>query len=336
MMNLFKTKYLAKISVISLLLLTIATNVSACDICGCFMGLTPYDNQSNFGFLYRYRSFSGYRGQKHYIFPKGSDFLLPINQKTSATTSHNGNPQDYELYRTAEVRGRYFIHKRLEINTIIPYNVNSERYNGVTNSISGIGDVNLYAGYHLLRKLNDPTLKQRLIVGSGIKLPTGKNSIADQNGIKSATLMQPGTGSTDGFIYANYLIGYKNYGISINSSYKINGQNSDNESIANSSTSFINFFYTQKLNKEWQVTPSLQFFHEYSAGQKYNNVQTGEHKMNNVMYGIGADLYYKNISFNVGMQKNMWEANTEHPQSSAKIYLGITYNINQLYYLIKS
>lgn len=336
MMNLLKTPYLAKIKLLLLFFILPVLNTSACDICGCFMGLTPYDNQSNFGFLYRYRSFSGYQGQRHAIFPKGSEFLFPSNNKTSATTSHSGNPQDYELYRTAEVRGRYFIHKRLEINTIIPYNVNSERYNGVTNSISGIGDVNLYAGYHLLRKLNEPKLKQRLIVGAGIKLPTGKSTIADNEGIKYSTLMQPGTGSTDGFIYANYLIGYKNLGMSINSSYKVNGQNNNNESISNSITSFVNLFYTQKLNNDWQITPSVQFSYEYSAGEKYNNIQTGEHKMNNLMSGLGADLYYKNISLNVGLQKNIWEAKNDHPQSSAKIYLGITYNIKQLYYLIKS
>jgi hypothetical protein len=58
--------------------------------------------------------------------------------------------------------------------------------------------------------------------------------------------------------------------------------------------------------------------------------------MNNLMAGIGADLYYKNIALNIGIQKNAWEAETDHPQSAAKIYLGVTYNINQLYYLLKS
>lgn len=336
MMNLLKIPYSVKTKLLLLFFTSITLNASACDICGCFMGLTPYDNQSNFGLLYRYRSFNGYHGQQHVIFPRGSEFLFPSNSKTSATTSHSGNPQDYELYRTAEIRGRYFIHKRLEINAIVPYNANSEHYNGKTNSISGMGDVNLYAGYHLLRKLNEPTLKQRLIVGAGIKLPTGKSNISDNQGIKYSTLMQPGTGSTDGFMYVNYLIGYKNLGMSINSSYKVNGQNGQKEGIANSSTNFVNIFYTQKLNKDWQITPSVQFFYEYSAGEKYNNVQTGEHKMNNLLSGLGADLYYKNISLNVGVQKNIWEANTDHPQSSAKIYLGITYNIKQLYYLIKS
>lgn len=336
MMNLSRIKFSVKINIIIISLLTLSLSASACDICGCFMGLTPYDNQSSFGLLYRYRSFSGYHGQNHYSFPKGSSFFFPKDDKTAPLTGHNNNPNDYELYRTMEIRGRYFVHRRIELNAIVPYNSNSERYNGNTSSISGMGDVNLYAGYHLIRKLDQPTFNQRLIVGAGVKLPSGKNDIKTSTGIKYSALMQAGTGSTDGFVYANYLIGYKKFGMSINTSYKINGENKEQEGIANSSTTFLNLFYTQKISKDWQVTPSVQFFYENSAGETYKGIKTGEHEMNNLMAGIGADLYYKNIALNVGLQKNAWQAKTDHPQSSAKIYLGITYNINQLYYLLKS
>ncbi len=319
-----------------LLLFFASINANACDICGCFMGLTPYDNQSNFGILYRYRSFNGYTGQRHRIFPQNSSFFMPKDNQSAPITSHNNNPADYEVYRTMEVRGRYFIHQRIELNAILPYNSNSERYNGNLSSISGIGDANLYAGYHLIRKLDQSAINQRLIVGAGLKLPTGKNNIRNTAGIRYSALMQPGTGSTDGFIYANYLLGFKKFGFSVNTSYKMNGENSAAEGISNSITSYLNLFYTQKISKNWQVMPSAQFFYEKSAGETYRGIKTGEHEMNNIMGGIGADLYYKNIAINMGLQSNLYQIKTDHPQSSGKIYLGITYNINQLYYLIKS
>lgn len=335
MNNLLKIKYLANIKLL-LLCLLLPINLFACDICGCFMGLTPYDNQSNFGLLYRYRSFNGYLGQNHAAFPKNSRFFFPKDSKSAPLTTHDGNPNDYELYRTMEIRGRYFLHRRIELNAIVPYNANTERYNGYTSTISGIGDINLYAGYHLIRKLDQPVFNQRLIVGAGVKLPSGKNDIKTLSGVRYSALMQPGTGSTDGFVYINYLLGYKKFGLSINSSYKVNGQNTQKEGIANSSTTFLNLFYTQRLAKDWQITPSLQLFYENSAGETYRGIKTGEHEMNNLMTGIGADLYYKNIALNIGMQTNAWQVKTDHPQSAAKIYMGITYNINQLYYLIKS
>ncbi len=336
MMNLSRIKFSVKIKIVLFALLTLSMSASACDICGCFMGLTPYDNQSNFGLLYRYRSFSGYHGQNHAVFPNRSHFFFPKGDRTAPLSEHDGNPDDYELYRTMELRGRYFIHRRLEINAIVPYNSNSERYNGNTASIAGIGDVNIYAGYHLIRKLDQKTFNQRLIIGAGIKLATGKNDIKNTAGLRYNTLMQPGTGSTDGFVYANYLLGYKKFGLSINTSYKFNGENSEHEGVANSSTTFLNLFLTQRLGKNWQIMPSAQFFYEKSGGETYKGIKTGEHEMNNLMGGVGVDLYYKNIALNVGMQRNIWQVTTDHPQSSAKIYVGITYNINQLYYLIKS
>jgi len=334
MMNLLATSSLASIK-ITIILTLIPVFTFACDICGCFMGLTPYDNQSSFGLLYRYRSFSGYTGQKHYSFPNGGSFFIPSNDKSAPLTGHNGNPDDYELYRTLELRGHYFIHRRIELNTIVPYNANSERYNGYTTSISGIGDVNLYAGYHLIRKIEQQKLSQRLIIGAGLKLPTGKNDIKSDAGIRYSALMQAGTGSTDGFLYANYLLGFRNFGVSINGSYKINGQNKYQEGVANSITAFTNIFYTQKLSKNWQIMPSAQFFYEKSAGETYKGINTGEHAMNNIMGGIGADIYYKNIALNLGFQRNLWQQQTDHPLSAAKMHIGITYNINQLYYLIK-
>ncbi|MEJ5996416.1 hypothetical protein WG904_18455 [Pedobacter sp. Du54] len=333
MKNLSKIKHLANTKLL-LFCLLMPINVIACDICGCFMGLTPYDNQSNFGLLYRYRSFSGYKGQKHSIFPRNSDFLIPKDSRNAPLTTHMGNASDYEAYRTLEFRGRYFIHRRIELNAIIPYNSNTERYNSYTSSISGMGDVNLFAGYHLIRKLNGPNVNQRLIVGAGVKLPSGKNNVKTTTGIRYSALMQPGTGSTDGFLYLNYLLGYKKFGLSLNTAYKVNGQNKEAEGIANSSTSFLNFFYTQRLNKNWQIMPSAQFFYEKSAGETYNEIRTGEHEMNNLMAGLGADIYYKNIALNIGIQTNAWQAKTDHPQSAGKIYIGLTYNLNQLYYLL--
>lgn len=333
MKNLLKIKHLANIKLVFICLL-MPLNLFACDICGCFMGLTPYDNQSNFGLLYRYRSFNGYQNQKRSIFPKSSSFFLPRDNRDAPLTTHNGDATDYEVYRTLEFRGRYFLHQRIELNAIIPYNSNSERYNGHTSSISGIGDINLYAGYHLIRKLDRSTINQRLIVGAGLKLPSGKNDIKTKSGISYSALMQPGTGSTDGFVYFNYLLGYKKFGMSINSAYKINGHNNEDEGIANSTTSFLNLFYTQRLAKNWQITPSVQLFYEKSAGETYKGIKTGEHEMSNLMAGFGADVYYKNIALNIGFQGNAWGAKTDHPQSAGKIYLGLTYNISQLYYLL--
>ncbi|WP_157255495.1 transporter [Pedobacter sp. Leaf216] len=324
-MNLSKTHYTASRKLLVLVFLLMSSQVFACDICGCFMGITPYYNRNSISLLYRYRSFNGYEGQSHSLFPNGGSFFIPARSQDSPITNHAGNPTDYELYRSLEVRGKYFINSKLEINAILPYVSNSERYNGYTSSISAIGDINLYAGYHLVQKLED-NFKQQLIAGAGIKLPTGKNDFKNTAGIRYSSLMQAGTGSTDGFVYLNYMVGLGKFGASLNTSYKVNGTNSRDEGIANSTTSFLNIFYTQSIGKDVKIMPSAQFFYEYSGGEKYKGQKTGEHVMNNLMGGVGVDVFYKNVALNVGVQKNIWEAETDHPMSAGKAYVGVTYN----------
>ncbi len=337
-MNLYTTLNLPSFRHYKLLVLTLLMllnlSANACDICGCYMGITPYDNQSSITLLHRYRSFSGYNGQKHPIFPAGSQLFNLKNRNNSPISKHNGNSSDYEVYRATEIRAKYFLSKRIELNAILPYNSNSEKYNGNLNTLTGIGDVNLFAGYHLLRKLDKPIINQRLIIGLGVKLPTGKNDSENFEGIKFGTLHQLGTGSTDGFVYANYLMGYKKAGLSLNATYKINGQNSEQESIANSTTSFLNFFYNVKLNNTFKMVPSAQLAYEYSAGEKYQGIKTGEHIMNNLMGGVGLDFFIKNTTLNMALQSKVWAAKDDHPMPAGRLVLGVTYNFNQLYYLV--
>ncbi|MHB1177102.1 MAG: hypothetical protein ACYCZO_02095 [Daejeonella sp.] len=297
------------------------------------MGITPYDNQSTVSLLYRYRSFSGDEGQNHPIFPNGGKFFPRGNQTNSPITSHNGDPSDFEIYRALEIRGRYFLSKRFELNAIVPYNSNSEQYNGNLNTIAGVGDMNIYSGYHLVRKLDQEKVNQRLIVGLGVKLPTGKHDQENVQGIRFNTLTQTGTGSTDGFTYFNYLIGYKKAGLSLSATYKVNGENEDQESIANSTTGFLNLFYNVSLGKRVKMMPSAQLAYEYSGGEKYQGVKTGEHVMNNLMSGVGVDLFIDNVTLNMALQTKAWAAKDDHPQPTGRVVLGITYNFNQLYYL---
>ena len=323
-----------KIKILFILILFHSTSTFACDICGCFMGITPYDNQSSFGILYRYRSYHGYNGQNQNIIPPNSSFLPLKLQNNFPPGSHNGLFSDYEVYRTIELRGKYFLHQKFELNLIVPFLNNTENYNNQSSTIGGLGDINIFAGYHLIRKLEEGKINQRLIGGLGVKLPSGNNEAKSEQGLIYVNPFQTGTGSTDGFIYLNYIIGIKNFGASINSSYKFNGQNNRQESIANSSTQFLNIFYKVDITKKLKMIPSIQTSYEFTNGEKYKGIETGVHQTNNVLTGFGLDIFVKNIGLSSSYQTNAWTIKTDHPRSSGRITLGLTYNLNQLYYAI--
>ncbi|RSK33869.1 hypothetical protein [Hymenobacter metallilatus] len=320
--------------------LLLATATRACDICGCFMGITPYDNQSGFSLMHRYRVFNGYQsyGQYPKFFPVGAHPLVsrPLNQVDAGFRhSHKGDPNDYEIFRVVELRGKYFLSKRLELNAFVPYVMNSARANGATLNLAGVGDATVFAGYHLIRNIETAGVQSRLIVGGGAKLPTGSYQRRSPDGRRYPALNQPGTGTTDGFIYANYIGSFRNLGLSLNSSYRRATRNSVQESLAPSTTTFANLFYRVALGTNWQVYPSAQFFYEKTRGETFEGRFTGEHAMNNALLGPGLDVYYKNFSLNTSFQLPVYTAPTDHPASAGRMVVALGYSFNQSKYLLK-
>ncbi|MET4107095.1 hypothetical protein [Hymenobacter sp. UYP22] len=314
----------------------------ACDICGCFMGITPYDNQSGFALMHRYRVFNGYQsyGQKPQFFPAAARPFVPrhLNHTTADFRhAHNGDPNDYEIYRVVELRGKYFLSKRLELNAFLPYVMNSARANGATLNLAGIGDATIFAGYHLIRNIETAGVQSRLIVGGGAKLPTGEYRRRTALGRRYPTLNQPGTGTTDGFVYANYIGSFRNVGLSVNSSYRRATRNALDEGLAPSTTTFANLFYRVALGEgnKWQFYPSAQFFYEKTAGETFEGRLTGEHAMNNAMLGPGLDIYYRNFSLNTSFQLPVYTATTDHPASAGRMVVSVGYSFKQSKYLIR-
>ncbi|MFC7668085.1 hypothetical protein ACFQT0_12345 [Hymenobacter humi] len=107
-----------------------------------------------------------------------------------------------------------------------------------------------------------------------------------------------GTGTTDGFVYANYIGSYRSFGLSVNSSYRRSTENTFRNSLAPSTATFASLFYRIPVGTDWQLYPSGQFFYEKTKGEMLEGQLTGEHAMNNALLGPGLDLYYKNASLN--------------------------------------
>jgi len=321
------------------LLLLLSPSGYACDICGCFMGIAPYDNQSGISLMHRYRIFNGYRqlGQTPQFFPNNIRPFFPshFNNDTGYEHSHQGDPTDYEAFRVIELRGKYFLSKRVELNAFLPYVMNTSQINGKQLNASGIGDVTVFAGYHLIRNIETAGIQSRLIVGGGLKLPTGNFQRVNYEGRRYPLLNQVGTGTTDSFVYANYIGSWHNLGLSVNSSYRVASRNRFENSIAPSTTTFASLFYRLPLGSDWQVYPSGQFFYEKTNGEELEGRLTGEHEMNNALLGPGLDVYYKNFSLNSSIQLPVYTVMTDHPASAGRFVVAVGYSFKQTKYLLK-
>lgn len=336
-MNSLMTRVLNRIKILLLLLLVASNPLPACDVCGCFMGLTPYDNQSNIGLVYRLRTFSGYYGfdRNFSLLPSGS--LRAGNTALHADHNHdevlNGN--DYEEYRVVELRSKFFLHERIETNIIIPFNFNSMMMNESSHTVSGLGDINIFSGYQVLRKMDMQGWQYRLTLGAGIKLTTGRNDRTDMSNERIHLMMQPGTGTTDYFFYGNYTTAINRWGASFSGSYKLNGTNDYNEKISNSVNAYGSFFYKAFKNK-WVIIPSVQLYYENTAGIRTESGTGNTTSMNVLMTGPGLDIYYNNLQFALsGLLPASEEEISGKAASAFKFSAGFIYNFNQRSYPIK-
>ncbi|WP_019948466.1 hypothetical protein [Hymenobacter aerophilus] len=322
------------------LLVGLATPAArACDICGCFMGITPYDNQSGFSLMHRYRIFNGYRAldQSPDFRPDGARIFFPnkLNSDEGYAHSHRGDPTDFEAFRVVELRGKYFLSQRVELNAFVPYVMNTSQINGRQLNASGLGDVTVFAGYHLIRAIETAGVQSRLVVGGGLKLPTGEFDRQTEQGRRYPLLNQVGTGTTDGFVYANYIGSYRGAGLSVNTSYRRTTENRFRNSLAPSTATFASLFYRVPLGENWQLYPSAQFFYEKTKGEMLDGHLTGEHAMNNALLGPGLDVYYQNFSLNTSVQLPVYTATTDHPASAGRLVVSVGYSFKQTKYLLR-
>jgi hypothetical protein len=302
----------------------------ACDICGNYMGITPYDNKNSISFLHRYRVFNGYKDYQNqsYFFPSSAYKVAHGNTPADSLLVKNNtySSKDFESYKIFELRLKYFIVNRLELNVFIPIANNKSLTNGVSVGHTGFGDISANVAYHFITPKADQKMRHKLIVGLGMKLPTGNFRAHDANNDRLPFEMQSGTGSIDGFGYINYTFMTKHFGANLTLNYKLNGTNSYHEHLANSTTNFATIFYKIPV-KKMTFYPSIQANYECSNGLYNNQDLEEDSQVNSLLVGPGLDIYYKSVSVNASWQFTAIEhVNSGDLKSAGRITLGINYS----------
>ncbi|MBA2612127.1 MAG: hypothetical protein H0U95_09155 [Bacteroidetes bacterium] len=223
-----------------------------------------------------------------------------------------------------------------EVNFILPIQQIKTKYDDEKNTNTGMADPALFSGYHLIKRLNGYALRQRLIIGAGIKLPVGVFDKQNDDGQKMSLLNQNGTGSIDHFYYINYMMSKKWWGLTTNYMFKINGTNKYNEKYACSYNQTTSFF-TKFAIKNVKLFPSAFASYERCKGLLVNGELTNGNNVNALLLGPALDIRYKNFVLNTSFQFNVYERVSSQDLSNAgRFVIGLTYNFTQEKYLIKN
>lgn len=305
--------------------------VTACDLCGCFMGVSPGDRRGYIGMFYRYRAFAGDKISGSDFFPDGG---MKILHGTPTPQGPSGN--QYEIYRAFEFRAKYFIHKRWEVSMVAPYLMNKEFSDGVTEELSGLGDMTFLTGWQAVDEYYTGKLLHRLLIGGGVKTATGNFERKD-NGVRYPFLFQTGTGTIDYLLYLNYQLGFKNWGLSLNPVMKFNGTNKNDEHVGDSRSLYASLFYKWQLKDNLKLLPVISMFDEYTPGVYDNGTFIKGTKMNTTMVGGGVDVYWKNLGVSAMMQETVNEENNGSGLSTTMRFVaGVSWYFSQEKFLLHS
>lgn len=318
------------------LLVVLPVSAFACDVCGAFIGVTPYDNQSGFGIYHRYSLFSRISTvEDQPLVPSGAYRLQPQHSvaHVAGDTSSSLQRGDFESHKTIELRGKWFVHNRVEVNVLAPFVMTRMRSGMGLEKMNGLGDVSCWIGFHVLKQL-EADVKQRLVLGLGVKLPTGKSDLTDEDGERYHLYMQPGLGSVDETVYIQYSLGWRKWGLAFNATAKRNGGNSFGEQIRTSTTSTANFFYMIK-KENTVILPQIQLYAEECPGYTVNGIYQSGSDIGMLMSGIGCDTYFGRMGVHFTAQIPVTQIHhADSPGATFRGAVGVSWNVNQQKYLI--
>lgn len=237
-----KIKYLL---LYALLILSPAT--FACDACGCsnsgsYFGLMPQSNKSLIGVRYQRLNF------------------------VTHPDSHVLRTE--ETFNVTEVYGRFFPVKRVQVMAFIPYRFAQQVTTSETKKQNGVGDATVLVNYNLLNTLMDKEsasdFNHTLMLGGGVKVPTGRFKYDENNLAEVANAnFQSGSGTTDFILNAFYTVNKGQWGLAMNVSRKFNTTNQEHYRFGNQLYGTVDLYRSFKIGN-LSLTPNLGVYGEKS------------------------------------------------------------------------
>lgn len=97
-----------------------------------------------------------------------------------------------------------YIRNNMDMRMVMKMGMMTTTTDKPMDTVEGLGDITLMA-FHTLYQDAPIKATERLTLGVGVKTPTGKNDVKNMNGKLVHAMMQPGSGSWDLVVMANYM-----------------------------------------------------------------------------------------------------------------------------------
>ena len=266
--------------------------LQACDVCGGgvggnYLGLLPQFQKHFIGIRYQYKSFE-------------SRHLTLFDDEVPVVT--------YEKFHSAELWGRFVVNRKIHLFAFLPYSYNRKNEEGKISAYQGLGDMTLLANYIIFNtaEMRKSDWRHALQAGVGIKLPTGKSDKKDPYTNILVQSIQNGTGSWDIPINLNYTLRYKDWGTSLDASYKFNLANERHYQFGDNINVNWRAFYWFDING-LSLLPSLGLAYEKTFLATDRNIIEPYSARESLLSQVALDFYYKNLIVGLQMQNPLYQ-----------------------------
>ncbi|MBC7486820.1 MAG: hypothetical protein H7282_08715 [Cytophagaceae bacterium] len=260
----------------------------ACSICGCasganYNGILPQYRKNIIAFRHRYRGFD-----------------QSVKQLDGSYMNSTYTYSSYELW------GRIYLKDRIQFFFTLPYTINTlDNSTEGKSTLTGINDLSLQVNYNLINTTFDTsrvhTVQHNLLIGAGVKLPTGKYQQRNKNDLMYAPNFQAGSGAYSYLASVIYNFRYKKVGLNADVNYIYNTENELKYTFGNQFTASLGVFAWLKKGS-FSFLPNTGVFYEQldrDIDNGYYNPLSGGYALN---YNLGTDVYYKSVFVGLTLQ----------------------------------
>jgi hypothetical protein len=261
---------------------------TACDVCGCgpgagFTGLLTGQPQNFIGLR------SGYQVFNH----------------PNTAYNFNGNSQVLQdQFIRNEFWYRKYLSKKNQLMIQVPFQNHIRSESLRTTSIQGVGDIQVHL-MHTLVERDGKRLQSRLLIGSGIGLPTGTYMQRDEQMTLLADRFQIGAGAFSGLARVLGFVERKRLGMFIDMGYRIAGANEQTFQLGNQGTVHLQFYWKAAVKKRLLLPSMGLSLEHFERDKKYNQVVKHSGGTNLLLHA-GTDLYTSKWIVQVFAQQVIW------------------------------
>jgi hypothetical protein len=186
----------------------------------------------------------------------------------------------------------------------LPFQSNMQKGPEGDKSLHKLGDAIFLANYRLIDHISsDNKLRQTVVAGGGIKLPTG-NYQYEEGSEKEVDNpnFQAGTGSTDFLLNGSYSLRYKKVAVSTGVTYKMNTSNKEDYRFGNRLLTVVQFKYIKDV-RNISIIPNLGLIMEKMNQDKESGTSVDHTGGHNVQATVGLDVNNRKIAAGIFYSK---------------------------------